>query len=162
MVAPSAGILLVREVDGVPEFLLVHPGGPFWAKKDEGAWSLPKGEYAPDEDPLAAARREFAEELGCECPDEDLIDLGEVEQPGGKRVRAWCGIGSIDTGSIVSNTFEMVWPPRSGNLQRFPEVDRAGWFTLDIAGAKILVGQRRFIDSAVRALIQAGRLSATS
>lgn len=159
MVAPSAGILLIREVEGAAEVLLVHPGGPFWAKKDDGAWSIPKGEYSADEDPLTAARREFAEELGIECPDHDLLDLGEIKQPGGKRVRAWCGVGSIDTGSFVSNTFEMVWPPRSGRLQRFAEVDRAGWFMTDVAATKLLVGQRPFIDAALRALRQSGRLT---
>lgn len=162
MVAASAGILLIRDVDGVAEFLLVHPGGPFWAKKDDKAWSIPKGEYAADEDPRTAARREFAEELGIGCPDDELIDLGEVQQAGGKRVRAWCGIGSIDTGSFVSNTFEMVWPPRSGRLQRFPEVDRAGYFTLDVASEKILVGQQPFLARALRALTEAGRLIARS
>jgi predicted NUDIX family NTP pyrophosphohydrolase len=164
MAAVSAGILLVRVRDGAPELLLVHPGGPFWAKKDVGAWSIPKGELAEGEDPLAAARREFAEELGiaCPCADDDLIELGEVRQAGGKRVQAWCGIGSIDTTAIVSNTFEMAWPPRSDALQRFPEVDRAGYFAAEVARTKVLSGQQPLIDRALRALAQAGRISGVS
>jgi predicted NUDIX family NTP pyrophosphohydrolase len=153
----SAGILLVRFIEGVAEFLLVHPGGPFWAKKDAGAWSIPKGEYGHDEDPRLCALREFREELGVECPDEDLIELGEVVQAGGKRVTAWCGIGAIDTAAIESNTFEMEWPPRSGRMQRFPEVDRAGYFRTADAEDKILPAQRALLDRALGALAQRDR-----
>jgi len=150
-------VLLVRtSADGVAEFLLVHPGGPFWAKKDTGAWSIPKGEYVDDDDPEECARREFREELGLECPVQDLIALGEIVQSGGKHVLAWCGVGSIDSMSIESNTFEMEWPPKSGRMQRFPEVDRAGYFDLEAAEQKIIPGQRPFLDRAVRALRDAG------
>ncbi len=147
----SAGILLVdRNVDDPTriEFLLVHPGGPLWAKRDDGAWSIPKGEYLADEDPLAAALREFEEELGLPCPDGERIALGEIKQPGGKLVSVWCVIGRIDTDAIVSNTFEMVWPPRSGRVQLFPEIDRAAFMSGDMATLKILAGQRQFIDRA--------------
>lgn len=162
MGAPSAGIVLVRTsvASGLAEVLLVHPGGPFWAKKDDGAWSIPKGEFASDEDPLTAARREFAEELGSQCPDDDLIAIGEIVQAGRKHVHAWAGLGSIDTTQIVSNTFEMIWPPRSGLLQRFPEVDRAGFFSLEDAHAKIIDGQWPLLDRALRALTSFGRLAA--
>ncbi len=152
----SAGILLVCVVDSVAEFLLVHPGGPFWARKDSGAWSIPKGEYRPDEEPLACARREFREELGCDCPAQELIDIGEITQSAGKHVVAWCGVGEIDTSAIRSNTFEMQWPPKSGRMQQFPEVDRAGYFGWDVALDKIIVGQRPFLDSALRAVRHAG------
>lgn len=126
--------------------LLVHPGGPFWARKDEGAWSIPKGEYEPSEDPVSAARREFAEELGSPPPDGPVLDLGEVTQQGGKRVRAWAIAGDLDVTTVVSNTFEMEWPPRSGRRRSFPECDRAEWFTLDVAAAKVLGAQRPFLD----------------
>ena len=134
----SAGVLLRRPEDG--RVLLVHPGGPFWARKDEGAWSIPKGEYDEDEDPEACARREFLEELGVEAP-ASLIDLGTVRQKNRKEVRAFYGEGDLDATAVVSNTFEMEWPPRSGRRQSFPEVDRAEWFTLDVAARKILSGQ---------------------
>jgi len=152
-------VLLVRtDTGGAIEFLLVHPGGPFWAKKDASAWSIPKGEYADAEDPEECARREFREELGVECPVRELIALGEIVQSGGKHVLAWCGVGSIDTTSIESNTFEMEWPPKSGRLQRFPEVDRAGYFDLTTAAAKIIPGQRPFLERALVALRSAGQL----
>ena len=131
----------------------MHPGGPFWARKDEGAWSIPKGEYEPGEDPLAAARREFAEELGSPPPGGDVRDLGEVVQKGGKRVRAWAVEGDFDPATIVSNTFEIEWPPRSGRRRSFPECDRAEWFTLDAAGAKLLGAQRPFLDRLRRLLV---------
>jgi predicted NUDIX family NTP pyrophosphohydrolase len=158
----SAGIVLVRqsgEGAGPVEILLVHPGGPFWAKKDAGAWSIPKGEYELGEDPRLVAEREFLEELGVACPDGDLIDVGAITQSGGKEVTAWCGVGTIDTSTIVSNTFEMVWPPKSGNVQRFPEVDRAGFFGLEVALQKVLASQRPLLERAVRALADAGRIS---
>ena len=138
----SAGLVLFRQREGDEiEVLLVHPGGPFWAKKDLGAWSIPKGEHADDEDPLAAARREFAEELGQAPPDGEPVPLGEVRQKGGKRVVAWALEGDLDPATVASNTFEMEWPPRSGRLQEFPEVDRAEWFSLEEARRRILEGQ---------------------
>jgi predicted NUDIX family NTP pyrophosphohydrolase len=148
----SAGILLVRLVGGSPEFLLVHPGGPFWAKKDAGAWSIPKGEYLEPEDALGCARREFEEELGVPCPATELVDLGEVTQAGGKRVRAWAAIGDVDVTAAISNTFEIEWPPRSGRRQTFPEVDRVEWFGHADAAEKILGGQLPFLDRAIEAL----------
>jgi predicted NUDIX family NTP pyrophosphohydrolase len=152
----SAGILLVRAGPEGPELLLAHPGGPFWAKKDDGAWSIPKGEYAAQDDALLAARREFREELGSDCPAAKVIDLGEITQAGGKHVRVWCGVGEIDTTDVHSNTFEIEWPPRTGRLQRFPEVDRVGWFDPVIAQAKLVAGQVAFVDRALRALIEDG------
>jgi predicted NUDIX family NTP pyrophosphohydrolase len=144
----SAGILLYRDRGCGAELrvLLVHPGGPFWAKKDEGAWSIPKGEYDEGGDPLAVARREFEEELGRPAPAGDVIDLGELVQPSRKRVTAFAVEGDFDPSSLRSNLFELEWPPRSGRMQSFPEVDRAAWFTPDEARAKILPGQRPFID----------------
>jgi predicted NUDIX family NTP pyrophosphohydrolase len=143
----SAGLLVYRRVDGEPEVLLVHPGGPFWAKKDDGAWSLPKGEYQPDEDPLEVALREFREELGSEPPDPgETTFLGELSQPSGKRVLAWAVPGDLDVGTVRSNTFTMEWPPRSGRTGEFPEVDRAAWFDLETARRKLLRGQVGFLD----------------
>ena len=144
--AQSAGLLLHRVREGKPEVLLVHPGGPFWKKRDEGAWSIPKGEIEPDETPIEVARREFREELGIDAPDGELIPLGSVRQAGGKVVHAWAARGDLDPGSISSMTFEMEWPPRSGRKQPFPEVDRAGWFDLEQARRMLLEGQRTFID----------------
>src|SRR5712691_6750121 len=141
----SAGLLMYRRAGPEISVLLVHPGGPFWAKKDLGAWSIPKGEYADGEDPLAVARREFEEETGARPPGE-FRPLGEVKQAGGKRVSAWAVEGDFDPGRLVSNTFELEWPPRSGRKQRFAEVDRADWFSLAEAREKILPGQRAFID----------------
>jgi predicted NUDIX family NTP pyrophosphohydrolase len=143
--ARSAGILLHRVRDAVQEVLLVHPGGPFWAKKDAGAWSIPKGEYSDDEDPLACARREFEEELGAPAPD-DLTSLGEVRQKSGKRVTAWAAAGDLDPSAIRSNTFTMEWPPRSGRTQEFPEIDRAEWFPLEEARERINPAQAAFLD----------------
>jgi len=125
----------------------VHPGGPYWAKRDLGAWSIPKGEYDDDEDPLACARREFAEELGSEPPaGTEPVDLGEVRQKGGKVVMAWAIAGDLDAAAIRSNTFEMEWPPRSGRRQAFPEVDRAGWFEAAEAREKLVPAQAAFVD----------------
>jgi len=144
----SAGLVLFRQREGDEiEVLLVHPGGPFWAKKDLGAWSIPKGEHADDEDPLAAARREFAEELGQAPPDGEPVPLGEVRQKGGKRVVAWALEGDLDPATVASNTFEMEWPPRSGRLQEFPEVDRAEWFSLEEARRRILEGQIPLLEA---------------
>src|ERR1700736_4737751 len=141
----SAGILMYRRRPAIIELLLVHPGGPFWAKKDLGAWSIPKGEYAPNEDPLAAAQREFEEETGAR-PCGEFQPLGDVVQAGGKRVSAWAVEGDLDPAALVSNSFELEWPPRSGRKRSFPEVDRAEWFAPDAARKKILAGQRAFID----------------
>jgi predicted NUDIX family NTP pyrophosphohydrolase len=143
----SAGLLVYRWVDTEPEVLLVHPGGPYWVKKDDGAWSLPKGEYEPDEDPLEVALREFREEIGHEPPDASSPALlGELLQPSGKRVVAWALRGNLDVGTVRSNTFTMEWPPGSGRTGEFPEVDRADWFALETARRKLLRGQVGFLD----------------
>ncbi|SDS04868.1 NUDIX domain-containing protein [Jiangella sp. DSM 45060] len=142
----SAGILLHRDGAGGVEVLLGHMGGPFWAKKDAGAWSLPKGEYDPDETPEAAARREFTEELGVPVPDGELVELGTVKQSGGKTVTAWALRGDLDPAAVVPGTFELEWPPRSGRTQEFPEVDRVEWFPLDVAREKIVKAQAAFLD----------------
>lgn len=142
----SAGILLHRFRDGRVEVLLVHPGGPFWARKDLGAWTIPKGEGGPGEGAEAAARRELAEETGIVLGDEELVPLGEVRQAGGKRVAAWTVERDFDPGTLRSNAFTMEWPPRSGRQSEFPEVDRAAWFDLDEAGRRILAGQRPLLD----------------
>jgi len=142
----SAGILLHRAGAGGREVLLVHPGGPFWARKDLGAWSIPKGELDDGEDPRACARREFAEETGTALPDGDLEDLGAVKLKSGKQVHAFAAEGDLDPETLLSNTFELEWPPRSGRLQTFPEVDRAGWFDLDTAREKLNPAQAAFVD----------------
>ena len=143
----SAGILLHRSRAGTLEVLLVHPGGPFWATKDLGAWSLPKGEHGEDEDPRACALREFAEELGSELPaGAELRDLGEIKQRGGKVVRAWAAEGDVDATAVASNTFTMEWPPRSGRMAEYPEVNRAEWFGLEEARRRILPAQAEFLD----------------
>jgi predicted NUDIX family NTP pyrophosphohydrolase len=145
MPAKSAGVLAYRSKDGRLEVLLVHPGGPFWANKDEGAWSIPKGEFGAGEEPKAVARREFAEELGAalEAP---LRPLGEIHQRGGKIVEAFAAELDLNVDAITSNTFDIEWPPRSGKRQRFPEVDRAAWFDLATAREKINPAQRDFLD----------------
>ena len=142
----SAGILLYRLRDGAPEVLLVHPGGPFWARKDERAWSIPKGEYDDGEDPRACALREFEEETGTALPPGELVELGSVKQKGGKVVTAWGAEGDLDADAVRSNTFTMEWPPRSGRMQEFPEVDRAGWFGLDEAREKLNPAQAALLD----------------
>jgi len=142
----SAGILLYRQRSGFLEVLLVHPGGPAWSRRDLGAWSVPKGEYEDGEEPLAAARREFQEELGSPAPDGPAGDLGEVRLKSGKLVRAWAVAGDLDAGAIVSNRFEMEWPPRSGRRRKFPEVDRAQWFGLDEARTRLNPAQVALID----------------
>ena len=149
----SAGIVLSRDGANGLEVLLVHPGGPIWARKDAGVWSIPKGEYGPDDDPLAAARREFEEELGSAAPDGAPLDLGEVRQRSGKLVHAWALEGDLDASAAHSNTFAMEWPPRSGQTQEFPEVDRAEWFTIGEAREKLVSAQVAFLDR----LIEAGR-----
>lgn len=140
----SAGLLLFREVSGHMEVLLVHPGGPFWAKKDDGAWSIPKGEFEDDEDPLVAAKREFEEETGF-TPDGETIPLEPLRQPSGKLVYAWAMKRDLDPTVVKSNTFSIEWPPRSGKHQEFPEIDRAAWFTIEQASHKILKGQAPFL-----------------
>ena len=136
---------MYRRRDGRVEVLLVHPGGPFWAKKDFGAWSIPKGEFDSDEDPLEAAKREFEEESGIAASG-NFVALGEVKQAGGKVVTAWAVEDDCDASLLKSNTFSMEWPPRSGRMVEFPEVDRWGWFALEEARERILVGQRAFLD----------------
>jgi predicted NUDIX family NTP pyrophosphohydrolase len=141
----SAGILMYRRAGPELQVLLVHPGGPFWARKDLGAWSIPKGEFEDGEEPLAAAKREFGEELGTE-PDGAFVALGTLVQPGLKEVIAWAVEGDFAVAELKSNTFEMEWPPKSGKRRQFPEVDRAEWFALADARRKILPGQAEFID----------------
>jgi predicted NUDIX family NTP pyrophosphohydrolase len=141
----SAGILLYRVREGAVEVLLVHPGGPFWADKDLGAWSIPKGEYDDGDDPAAAALREFEEETGQALPAAALLELGTVRQRG-KVVRAWAAAGELDPARLTSNTFVMEWPPRSGRRREFPEVDRAAWFDLATARQKLIGGQAELID----------------
>jgi len=145
----SAGILLFRQGVAGVEVLLGHMGGPFWARKDAGAWTMPKGEYEPDEEPSAAARREFTEELGLPVPDGDLVELGTVRQSGGKTVTAWALAGDLDPATVVPGTFELEWPPKSGRRQEFPELDRVAWFPLPEAATKIVAGQRAFLDRLV-------------
>jgi predicted NUDIX family NTP pyrophosphohydrolase len=148
----SAGLLVFRRADAGIEVLLGHMGGPFWARKDAGAWSIPKGEYGADEPPQAAARREFAEELGMPPPDGPLIELGEVRQAGGKTVSAWAVEGELDPADVVPGTFRLEWPRGSGRMQEFPEVDRVAWFDLDSARAKLVSAQRDLLDRLVRRL----------
>jgi len=131
--------------------LLVHPGGPFWSKRDDGAWSIPKGEIEPGEAPLQVALREFREELGQDPPGGETLHLGSVRQAGGKIVHAWAVAGDFDAGRMKSNSFEIEWPPRSGKKQAFPEVDRAGWFDLEVARRKVLPAQAVFLDRLERA-----------
>jgi predicted NUDIX family NTP pyrophosphohydrolase len=148
----SAGLLVFRRADAGIEVLLGHMGGPFWARKDAGAWSIPKGEYDADEPPQAAARREFAEELGMPPPDGPLIELGEVRQAGGKTVSAWAVEGDLDPADVVPGTFQLEWPRGSGRMQEFPEVDRVAWFDLDSARAKVVSAQRDLLDRLVQRL----------
>ena len=130
----------------------MHPGGPFWARRDAGAWSIPKGEYEPGDDPFQAARREFEEELSSPPPAGEAVDLGEVKQKGGKLVCAWAIEGDLDPSDIKSNTFAVEWPPRSGRMQEFPELDRVEWFDLDTAREKLVKGQRAFLDRLAESL----------
>ena len=155
MAKRSAGILLYRLSPRGLELLLVHPGGPFWARKDLGAWSIPKGEYAPGEDPLAAARRELEEETGMRV-EGDFMPLGELVSPGRKIVTAFALEGDCDPAALRSNTFELEWPPRSGRRQSFPEVDRAQWFSPEEARQKILAGQSEFIARLIAGLGMGG------
>ena len=146
MARRSAGILLYRLTGEGPEVLLVHPGGPFWAKRDDGVWSIPKGEYGEDDDPLTAALREFEEETGTPLESGELVELGSVKQKSGKVVVAWAIRGDLDADAIHSNTFTMEWPPRSGRTAEFPEVDRAGWFDPPAARRKLVAAQAAFVD----------------
>ena len=141
----SAGLLMYRLRNSALEVFLVHPGGPYWAKKDQGAWSIPKGEFGEGEDGLEAAKREFREETGL-VPQGSFIALSPIKQAGGKTVYGWAVRGDCDAKTIASNTFTMEWPPRSGNRQEFPEVDRAEWFAIEVAKEKILKGQVRFLE----------------
>ena len=145
MASRSAGILMYQRRDGALFVLLVHPGGPFWRGRDRGAWSIPKGEHGPDEDPEAVARREFEEELGTPPPGA-LQPLGAVRQKGGKRVEAFALKGDLDVAAVRSNTFEIEWPPRSGRRATFPEIDRAAWFALPLAREKILASQLPLLE----------------
>ena len=151
----AAGLLLFRRVVGALEVLLVHPGGPLWARKDDGAWSIPKGEVEPDEDALAAARREVEEETGAR-PSGTFIALSPVRQTGGKIVHVWAIESDFDPASLESNLFEMEWPPKSGNRRSFPEVDRAAWFDLETAGRKILPSQAVVLQHLQERLIETG------
>jgi predicted NUDIX family NTP pyrophosphohydrolase len=147
MGATSAGLLLYRITSGdAVEVLIAHPGGPFWARKDEAAWSVPKGEYLPGEDPRDAAYREFEEEVGLTAPEAGPIFLGERRQPGGKQVSVWAVEGDLDVTHSTSNTFALEWPRGSGRLQEFPEVDRVEWVSVDVARHKLVKGQVPFLD----------------
>jgi predicted NUDIX family NTP pyrophosphohydrolase len=151
----SAGLLVFRRRPEGLEVLLGHMGGPFWARKDIGGWSVPKGEYEPDEQPLAAARREFLEELGLPAPGGELIELGEVRQSSGKVVTAWAVEGDLDPADVVPGTFEMEWPKGSGQLRDFPEIDRVAWLDVDAARAKIVAAQRPLLDRLIAAVARA-------
>jgi predicted NUDIX family NTP pyrophosphohydrolase len=142
----SAGLLLYRVRDGVVEVLIGHPGGPFWARKDDGAWSIPKGEYTDGDDPWAAAQREFEEEVGLVPPAGPRIDLGPVKQPSNKVVTTFAVQGDLDVTDAHSNTFELEWPRGSGQIRVFPEVDRVDWFSVAQARTKLLKGHRPFLD----------------
>ncbi|WP_116450250.1 NUDIX domain-containing protein [Blastococcus litoris] len=142
----SAGILLYRRRPGGPEVLLGHMGGPFWSRKDDGAWSIPKGEHDAHEEPPAVARREFEEELGSPVPADVLVPLGSAKVTSSKVLAVWAAEGDLDATATRSNTFELEWPPRSGRVQEFPEIDRAAWFGLDEARSKLLKGQVPFLD----------------
>ena len=149
-------MLLYRRRGAGVEVLIGHMGGPFWARKDDAAWSVPKGEYGPGEEPLATALREFAEELGSPVPTPDLVPLGEVRQSGGKVLTVWAGEGEFDAATARSNTFPREWPPRSGRIQDFPEIDRAAWVPLDEARTKLVRGQVDLLDRLLAALSSAG------
>jgi predicted NUDIX family NTP pyrophosphohydrolase len=155
--AESAGLLLHRVRDGKPEVLLVHPGGPFWKRRDAGAWSIPKGEIEEGEVAVDVARREFREELGQDPPAGELVSIGSTRQAGGKVVHAWIARGDFDPDRIASVTFKMEWPPRSGNMREFPEVDVAGWFDLDSARQKMVPAQTVFLDRLTEVLKTGGR-----
>jgi predicted NUDIX family NTP pyrophosphohydrolase len=142
----SAGILLWRRADAGPEVLIGHMGGPFWARKDERGWSIPKGEYGPGEEAFAVACREFEEELGSPVPATDFMDLGELRTTSSKVLAVWAAEGDLDASAAVSNTFTLEWPPRSGRMQEFPEIDRAAWVAVEEARTKLVAGQVGFLD----------------
>jgi predicted NUDIX family NTP pyrophosphohydrolase len=148
----SAGLLLYRRRGSGVEVLIGHMGGPFWARKDDAAWSVPKGEYGPDEQAFDVALREFEEELGTPVPADDFLPLGEVRQSGGKVLRVWAAEGDLDAAAARSNTFSLVWPPHSGRLQEFPEIDRAVWVSVDEARTKLVRGQVPLLDRLLAAL----------
>ncbi len=153
----STGILPYRFcISNRLDVLIVHPGGPFWANKDDGAWSIAKGEYEPEQepDPLLVAKREFTEELGKPFPQGKLLELGELKQPSGKRIVAWALESDIDVSEIASNSFDLEWPPKSGQMQSFPEVDRAAWFMVEQARSKLLAGQVPFLDRLLHQLAE--------
>ncbi len=150
----SAGLLLYRRVPGL-EVLLGHMGGPFWARKDEAAWSVPKGEYVAGEESFAVALREFEEELGSPVPAPDVLPLGEVKQAGGKVLTVWAAEGDLDAAATHSNTFSLEWPPRSGRIQEFPEIDRAAWMPVDEARTKLVRGQVPLLDRLLDRLLAA-------
>lgn len=155
MGATSAGLLLYRiSSGGAVEVLIAHPGGPFWARKDDAAWSVPKGEYRLGEDPLDAAYREFEEEVGLKPPEGEALFLGERRQPGGKRVSVWTLLGDLDVAQASSNTFELEWPRGSGEVREFPEVDRVDWASIDRARRKLVKGQAPFLDALLEAIGQ--------
>jgi predicted NUDIX family NTP pyrophosphohydrolase len=156
MPALSAGLLLYRFRDGTLEVLIAHMGGPFWARREEGAWSIVKGEHDEHEQPLAAARREFAEETGAPAPQGPAIELGEIRQAGGKRVRAWAVEGDLDEAGIVSNTFEMQWPPRSGRTAEFPEIDRVQWCDPATARRLLVKAQSVLVERLEQRLAETG------
>jgi predicted NUDIX family NTP pyrophosphohydrolase len=156
MVVHSAGILLHRPGPDGPQVLLGHMGGPFWARKDDGAWSVPKGEHGPEEDALAAAVREFAEELGSPPPPGTPVPLGTVRQASGKRLTVFALAGDLDADTVVSNTFALEWPRGSGRVQEFPEIDRAAWFGADAARRAVVKGQVPFLDRLADLLAGAG------
>lgn len=145
----SAGVLLYRIADDGVEVLLAHPGGPFWARKDDGAWSIPKGEYTEPEDPWLAARREFREEIGLDVPDGPRVEFAPVKQPGGKIVTAFAVRGDLDVTDTVSNTFELEWPRGSGRIREYPEIDRVAWLSVAQARSKLLKGQQPLLDRLV-------------
>jgi predicted NUDIX family NTP pyrophosphohydrolase len=145
MAKQAAGILLFRRSPSGLEVLLAHPGGPLWARKDDGAWTLPKGQFTGGEAPLDAAKREFEEEMGCK-PSGDFQPLGTLKQPSGKVIHAWAAESDFDVTTVKSNLFSLEWPPKSGRMGEFPEVDRAAWFSIDEARVKILKGQAPFLD----------------
>ncbi|PXX11072.1 NUDIX domain-containing protein [Mycolicibacterium moriokaense] len=148
----SAALLLYRVIDGGVEVLIGHPGGPFWARKDEGAWSIPKGEYVEGEDPWSAAQREFLEEVGKEPPAGPRIDFAPLRQPSGKVITAFAVRGDLDLEGAVSNTFALEWPKGSGNIREYPEIDRVGWFSVAEATTKLVKGQRPLLDRLTTAL----------
>lgn len=152
----SAGLLLFRRREAEVEVLLAHPGGPFWSRRDDAAWTLPKGEIDEGEEPLAAALREFAEETGFDAAP-PYLPLGELRQKSGKRISAWACEGEADPARLRSNLFEMEWPPRSGRLKQFPEVDRVQWYGLELARRKLIAGQAPFIDALEQVLAGAGQ-----